>query len=97
MASERIREYISEEMKDPDSGAIWDGTPDTLQYANNTGQRLPVDGVAILQWMHNCHEWNRRVRRDILVLEKLLVDRGTIIQADLYGDPGDPPPPPPEI
>ena len=49
---------------------------------------------AIQDWAVDWEEFGRRVRRDILVLEKLLVDKGLIDKADLYGDPGDPPPPP---
>ena len=57
----------------------WDGTPDTWPSTGN--------------WERDMYEWGRRVRRDILVLERLLVDKGDIKQQDLYGDPGDPPPP----
>ena len=73
----------SQEIKDHIKSKMdgWDGTPDKLP--KSTGG-----------WEGDMYEWGRRVRRDILVLEKLLVDNKVINKADLYGDPGDPPPPP---
>lgn len=55
----------------------------------------PPKGVGSLTtWAYDMEQWCFKVRRDILVLEKLLIDHKLITRDDIYGDPGDPPPPP---
>jgi hypothetical protein len=88
VASEKIKKHIKSKMQ-------WDGTPDVVAFPpRGGGPREPVGKAALQQWAQDWNEFGRRVRRDILVLEKLLVDKGLIDKADLYGDPGDPPPDP---
>jgi hypothetical protein len=82
VASERTKAYIKSKL------GGWDGTPDVVPFPRRSGPN------ALQDWAKDWNEFGRRVRRDILVLEKLLRDKGDINQADLYGDPGDPPPDP---
>ena len=88
MASDKIKAHIKSKMEDRRTDQPWDGTPDVERFTQRGGAN------AIQDWAVDWEEFGRRVRRDILVLEKLLVDKGLIDKADLYGDPGDPPPPP---
>ena len=88
MASAKIKAYIESKMVDRRTGRPWDGTPDVVAFAQRVGP------TAIREWAKDLEEFNRRVRRDILVLEKLLVDKCGVDPADFYGDPGDPPPDP---
>ena len=85
MASDKIKAHIKSKMKVRRTGKPWDGTPDVVDFPRRN---------AFQDWAKDWEEFGRRVRRDILVLEKLLVDKKIIDKADLYGDPGDPPPPP---
>ncbi|HEX9166289.1 MAG TPA: hypothetical protein VF862_10280, partial [Gemmatimonadales bacterium] len=71
-----------------------------LPVARATWDQMDEDRPArhASEWMWLMWMWARRVRRDLLVLEKYLEDQkaegklsGTI---PFYGDPGDPPPPP---
>ena len=87
MASDKIKAHIKSKMNG------WDGKPAAPARPEPDGPR-PVNAGALDAWLRDCYEFQRRVRRDNLVLEKLLVDKGLIDKADLYGDPGDPPPPP---
>jgi hypothetical protein len=82
VASAKIKAHIKSKM------GGWDGTPDVVPFPRRGGK------TALRDWAKDWEEFGRRVRRDILVLEKLLVDKGVIDKADLYGDPGDPPPDP---
>jgi hypothetical protein len=77
----------SKKMPDPKTGLPWDGTPDVVKFPQRVGP------AALREWSKDWYEFGRRVRRDIFVLEKLLVDRG-VDPAELFGDPGDPPPDP---
>ena len=52
----------------------------------------PPNGVGpITQWVYAMEQWGFKVRRDILVIEKLLIPDDEVRQRELYGDPGDPP------
>jgi hypothetical protein len=91
MASEEIRKYIrSTNIND---GKPWNDAPGVGPFPQrrvaNSGE---FDAVGFAEWAHDWREWGLRVRRDILVLEHLLV--GASIKQHLYGDPGDPPPDP---
>ena len=88
MATAKIKAHIKSKMQ-------WDGMPEVLVFPPRTfsTQHL-VDKDEIRAWVHDWNEFGRRVRRDILVLEKLLVDKCGVDPADFYGDPGDPPPDP---
>lgn len=86
MASEKMKAYIqSKKMLDPDTGKPWDGTPDVVKFEQRAGLR---------DWAKDWYKFGQRVRRDILVIEKLLVDKCGVDPAEFYGDPGDPPPDP---
>jgi len=87
MASNHIKALIHSKMDG------WEGDPqDYLELTG--GAKEPVNKADLQKWIENSHEFARRVRRDILVLEHLLVAKGLIDEQDLYGDPGDPPPDP---
>lgn len=60
-----------------------------------TSRRLPNAGSheELLDWSWRMWVWGRRVRRDMLVLEKQL-DAITGLKIPKFDDPGDPPPPP---
>jgi hypothetical protein len=79
VASKEIRDYIESKMYG------WNGEQDSSEFPRRH---------ALRDWARDWEEFGRRVRRDILVLEKVLVDNKLIDKADLYGDPGDPPPDP---
>jgi hypothetical protein len=44
--------------------------------------------------MEHMYLWARRVRRDILAMERYLASKDPGVVGQIYGDPGDPPPPP---
>ena len=73
-----IKKLIDDKMK-------WDGRAPE--------QRGPYRYKEWKEYARNLDQWARAVRRDILVIEYHLKQRG-VKESDLYGDPGDPPPPP---
>ena len=90
MASERTKAYI----KGMTDG--WDGEDPVpvVRRRPGTGNPRQVNAADLQAWLDECYAFQRKVRRDILVLENLLVAKGVINEQDLYGDPGDPPPDP---
>ncbi|MBM4189065.1 MAG: hypothetical protein FJ206_17330 [Gemmatimonadetes bacterium] len=110
MATPALRAYITKKMKWEDRTLGWvnDPTRDltairnaTLDERNKACQGLGIQATVAVgdplspnEWAIQMYLWARRVRRDILAIEKHLKDQGS--NPDLYGDPGDPPPPPPD-
>ena len=83
MAGQEMKDYIGSMMDG------WDG----VQPENRGLGQGAINEVNLRNWMLDVYRFNRRVRRDILALERLLIASGVIDWKDLYGDPGDPPPP----
>ena len=102
MASQAMKDYISLRM------GGWDGTPNQFDYKSSRAEKWealkkdtarqpdvrPVNVEELKMWVKEVEEFGRRVRRDILVLERLLIAKGGSDWEHLYEDPGDPPPPP---
>lgn len=66
-----------------------------MELVSGKGITRAQDDLSDNEWAVQMYLWGRRVRRDILAIERhLKATPGT--PPDLYGDPGDPPPPPPD-
>lgn len=94
MANKDVEKHIASKKMLGADGKPWDPNSKRAFPQRGGGPKGPIDGNAIGEWAGDWQEFGRRVRRDILALEKLLVVKKLIVEADLYGDPGDPPPPP---
>jgi hypothetical protein len=90
-ASEASVNYVMDRM------SKWDGM-DPVPIVDPLPPIGPVfkdfNEARVRQWMHACYEFQMRVRRDILVLERVLIEECNVDEAHFYGDPGDPPPDP---
>ena len=103
MPSKAIMDYITQKMKD--EGKDWNGMgaraePSYKQPSDNkTLPRVPngqpINEDVLRAWLkhvnNNWAEWAMRVRRDLLVIEKLVIPDDERRAWELYGDPGDPP------
>jgi len=89
MTNAEIRKLVSAKM------GGWNGMPPTIKDYEPLGlsRSDPVSVDSVKNLANNWREFGIRVRRDILMLEQLLIDKGVLKEAELYRDPGDPPPP----
>lgn len=93
MARQDLVDHIKAEM------GGWDGLParaeDTYTQLPKLDRNHPVDPDVLAKLLadfnENWRQFGLRVRRDILVLEKLVIPDNVQRRATLYGDPGDPP------